>query len=65
MFLGHNAGVWTIGLAKSGSDVGLGVQELDGLSDAEVRTKIGAAAEGLTRAGAHFVVSTIADVRTG
>lgn len=59
---GLNAGVWTIGLAKTGNEVGLNQQELEALPEEVVAEKVAAAAEGLRKTGAHFVVETIADV---
>jgi phosphonoacetaldehyde hydrolase len=59
---GLNAGTWTIGLAKTGNEVGLNLQELDALPPEEVKLKVEKAADGLAKAGAHYVVESIADV---
>jgi phosphonoacetaldehyde hydrolase len=59
---GLNAATWTIGLAKTGNEVGLNEQELAALSAEEVKRKVDRAAEGLARAGAHYVVESISDV---
>ncbi|MBP5857864.1 phosphonoacetaldehyde hydrolase [Marivibrio halodurans] len=59
---GLAAGMWTIGLACSGNEVGLSFEEWSALSpegQAPLRAKAG---EKLARAGAHFVVDTVADV---
>lgn len=59
---GLNAGTWTIGLAKTGNEVGLNLQELAALSAEEVKRKVDKAAEGLAKTGAHYVVESISDV---
>jgi len=59
---GLNAGTWTIGLAKTGNEVGLNEKEIAALSVDEVRRKVEKAAEGLAKSGAHYVVESIADV---
>lgn len=59
---GLNAGAWTVGLAKSGNELGLdedGVEALDGQT---LAAKLEAVYDRLHRSGAHFVVDTIADV---
>jgi phosphonoacetaldehyde hydrolase len=59
---GLNAGTWTIGLAKTGNEVGLNLQELDALPPEEVKRKVDKAADGLAKTGAHYVVESISDV---
>jgi len=59
---GLNAATWTIGLAKTGNEVGLNEQELAALPAEEVMRKVARASEALARAGAHYVVESIADV---
>lgn len=59
---GINAGTWTIGLSKTGNEVGLNEEELAALSEEELKRKIARAADNLAKAGAHYVVETIADV---
>jgi phosphonoacetaldehyde hydrolase len=59
---GLNAGVWTIGLSKTGNEVGLNEEELSELPEEVVRRKIEQAEEGLRKNGAHYVVESIADV---
>jgi phosphonoacetaldehyde hydrolase len=59
---GLNAGTWTIGLAKTGNEVGLNEQELAALSAEEVKRKVARATDGLAKAGAHYVVESISDV---
>ena len=59
---GLNAGTWTIGLSKTGNEVGLNQQELAALPAKEVKRKIDRATDGLAKAGAHYVIESIADV---
>lgn len=59
---GLNAGMWTIGVSISGNEVGRSLQEwqaLDAGAQAGLRT---IASEKLARAGAHFVVDSVADI---
>jgi phosphonoacetaldehyde hydrolase len=59
---GKSAGMWTIGLAVSGNEVGLPLLEWRALAEPERRALRGRAYERLRAAGADFVVDTIADV---
>ncbi|HSI41972.1 MAG TPA: phosphonoacetaldehyde hydrolase [Xanthobacteraceae bacterium] len=59
---GLAAGTWTVGLALSGNCAGLSKAELDALSDAERAALRAQASERLYRAGAHFVIDTVADL---
>jgi len=59
---GINAGVWTIGLSRTGNEVGLNEEELAALSEEEVKRKVAVAADNLAKSGAHYVVETISDV---
>lgn len=59
---GLNAGMWTIGLAVSGNEVGLTLADWHALPAAEQDTRRRRAHERMRMAGAHHVVDTIADV---
>jgi phosphonoacetaldehyde hydrolase len=59
---GLNAGMWTIGLAKTGNEMGLSQKELEQLPKEEYRRRIDKAYERMTQAGAHYVVDAITDV---
>jgi len=59
---GLNAGTWTIGLSKTGNEVGLNEVELAALSTEQVKRKVERAADGLAKSGAHYVVESISDV---
>jgi phosphonoacetaldehyde hydrolase len=59
---GLNAGTWTIGLAKTGNEVGLNLEEIQALDPERLMRKLEQAREGLAKSGAHYVVDGIADV---
>jgi phosphonoacetaldehyde hydrolase len=59
---GLNAGMWTVGISRSGNIVGLSEDELNRLSSDEQCARIDAAKLELQRCGAHLVVDTIADL---
>jgi phosphonoacetaldehyde hydrolase len=59
---GLNAGMWTVGLAVSGNEVGLTLDEWRALPAAEQRVKRDRAHRRLHQAGAHYVVDSIADL---
>ncbi len=59
---GLNAGMWTIGLAKTGNELGLNEQEVAALDPQVYQRLIDRAYTRMTQSGAHYVVDTIADV---
>ena len=59
---GLNAGMWTIGLARSGNELGLNQEEIAALPEDELRARLDRAYSRMSQAGAHYVVDTIADV---
>ncbi|GAA5174895.1 phosphonoacetaldehyde hydrolase [Niveibacterium umoris] len=59
---GRNAGMWCIGLAVSGNEVGLTRAEWDALEPAEQHRLRAAAEQRLFAAGAHYVVDSVADI---
>ena len=59
---GLNAGMWTIGLAKTGNELGLTEQEIAALEPPVLRGKLDRAGERFRQAGAHYVVDAIAEV---
>jgi phosphonoacetaldehyde hydrolase len=59
---GLNAGMWTIGLAKTGNEMGLTEKQVETL-DLETReAKLARAYRRMHQAGAHYVVDGITDV---
>jgi len=59
---GLAAGVWSVGVARTGSDVGLTAEQLAALPAAERQARIDRARQKLVAAGAHAVIDSIADV---
>jgi phosphonoacetaldehyde hydrolase len=59
---GLNAGMWTIGLTKSGNELGLSEQEVSQFAAQEMHAKTEAIANRNRDAGAHFVAAGIWDV---
>lgn len=59
---GLNAGVWTVGVTETGSEMGLSRADLDALPEAERAARRLVAADTLTRAGAHFTIPGVADL---
>ena len=57
---GHNAGMWTIGVAATGNEIGLSEEQFNALSDAERNRRVGTARDNLLQAGAHYVVDGVA-----
>ena len=59
---GLNAGMWTIGVAQTGNEVGLTEKEFAGLDPEARRTRLNLAYQRMFQAGAHYVVDSIAAV---
>jgi phosphonoacetaldehyde hydrolase len=59
---GLNAGMWTIGLAISGNEVGLSLEDWTALPEGDKRARRQRAYDRMRQGGAHYVVDTIADV---
>ena len=59
---GLNAGMWTIGLAKTGNEVGLNEAEIAALPSGELEAKLARAYIRMYQIGAHYVVDGIWDV---
>lgn len=59
---GLNAGCWTVGVAMTGNVFGLNPAETDALDSAEYHRMRDLAYARLTRAGAHFVIDSVADL---
>jgi phosphonoacetaldehyde hydrolase len=59
---GLNAGMWTIGLAVSGNEVGMTLEEWKALPAAEQKVKRERATARIQQCGAHYTVDTIADI---
>jgi phosphonoacetaldehyde hydrolase len=59
---GRNAGMWTVGVTRTGNEVGLSAEELAALSPAERATVIATARAKLLDAGAHAVIESVAEL---
>ena len=59
---GLNAGTWTIGIARTGNEVGLGEAELMQRSAAERSELIEKARGRLRQAGSHYVVDSVSEI---
>jgi phosphonoacetaldehyde hydrolase len=59
---GLNAGAWSIGVAGTGNCIGLSHAELIALPEAERESRLTQARAELQKAGAHYVVDSLAEV---
>ena len=59
---GLNAGAWTIGVAGTGNGIGLSREEFDALAPGRRESLLERARFELRRAGAHFVIDTLAEL---
>ena len=58
---GLSAGMWTIGLAKTGNEIGLTEKEIDALPAEQYQLRIDRAYQRMAQTGAHYVVDGISD----
>ncbi|WP_429842115.1 phosphonoacetaldehyde hydrolase [Brevibacillus sp. FIR094] len=56
---GRNAGMWTVGVLKGGSELGLSLEEVTSMPQEELDKRLAVATERLMAAGAHYVVAEI------
>jgi phosphonoacetaldehyde hydrolase len=59
---GLSADMWTIGIAKTGNEIGLNEEEIARLPPNELEQRLARAYERLRGVGAHYVVDSIAEV---
>jgi len=59
---GLNAAMWTIGLAKTGNEIGLNKEEIDNLEPDVLQARLDRAYNRMWHSGAHYVVDGIWDV---
>jgi phosphonoacetaldehyde hydrolase len=59
---GLNAGTWTVGVAATGNMVGLSQAEFDALPATEQQARLAFARAELEKAGAHYVVDSLAEI---
>jgi phosphonoacetaldehyde hydrolase len=58
---GANAGMWTVGIARTGNMIGLTAEELAALPAGEQAARLDSARRRLAEAGAHYVADAVAD----
>ncbi|WP_422924421.1 phosphonoacetaldehyde hydrolase [Singulisphaera sp. PoT] len=58
----RNAGAWAVGVTRTGNGLGLSLEEVERLAPRERAERLAAATADLKRAGAHFVVESVADL---
>ena len=58
---GLHAGVWTVGVARTGNMVGLSAEDFDALAPAEKAKRVENARRQLAAAGAHEVIDAVAE----
>lgn len=59
---GLNGGAWTVGVAKTGNELGLNAADVDALSESEIRARLQPIYARLYAAGAHYVIDSAADL---
>lgn len=59
---GLNAGVWTVGVARTGNETGLSLAELEQMDKTEVDMIVSRARKKLQEVGAHYVVDSVAEM---
>lgn len=58
---GLNAGMWTIGVTRTGNELGLSREEAASLEPGELASRLRGVADKFRAAGAHYVVESVAD----
>jgi phosphonoacetaldehyde hydrolase len=58
---GLNAGMWTIGITRTGNEIGLSLPQLEALPPAERQAREAEAARRLKQAGAHYQAPSLAE----
>lgn len=59
---GRNAGVWTVGVSRTGNGLGLSLEEVERLDRRDRDERVAKVADDLKRAGAHYVVESVAEL---
>ncbi len=60
MLEGRNAGMWTVGVSRTGNELGLSAQEVEAAAG-DLRERLSAIEAKLRDAGAHYVIESAAD----
>ena len=61
---GLNAGMWTVGITKTGNELGLSESEVAALPERELASQLDAASDRFLQAGAHFIIPEVAQLPT-
>ena len=59
---GLNAGMWTVGITRTGNEMGLDLKDLEALNPAERGKRIQAIDDEFRKMGAHYTLETAADL---
>lgn len=59
---GLNAGMWTVGITRTGNEMGLTRAEVDATSPSDLACRLEAASQRFLQAGAHFVIEAVAQL---
>jgi phosphonoacetaldehyde hydrolase len=59
---GLHAGMWTVGVARTGNELGLDEAEAAALPADELAARLAAARARFAGAGAHYVINSVADL---
>lgn len=59
---GRNAGMWTVGITRTGNELGMTGAEVSALDPADLRTRLHRIDNRFRQAGAHYVIETFADI---
>ena len=59
---GLNAGMWTVGITKTGNELGLSESEVESLPATELASRLNVASARLLQAGAHLVIPEVAQL---
>lgn len=58
---GLNAGMWTVGVTKTGNELGLTEQQLNAIPQKDLDFRLSTISEKFSEAGAHYVIESIRD----
>lgn len=59
---GHNAGMWTVSIVRTGNEVGLSKEQLESLPPQEQDSRIAGARKRLEATHPHYVIDAVADL---
>jgi phosphonoacetaldehyde hydrolase len=59
---GLNAGMWSIGVVKTGNEIGLSESEIEALPPPEREQRLRRGRQRMLQSGAHYVIDGVADL---